>query len=166
MKVLNKLRNTSLLKMSLDLASKSAIDFFGMVCSILLKYLPADSPSSRSGSAKFSLLRAKEFVCDDIPPAGPYLGDHGSEPCRSREVRLLRPPILFLPTDAEAVELRPDGIAPFRLSSSTRLFIEADVRDLSRIRMIGEVGAEVVESVRNRPDLVAARLVDMEGKAT
>lgn len=43
--------------------------------------------------------------------------------------------------------------------------MEADVRDRSRIRSIGDVGADVVESVRNRLALGAAKFVDIGGKA-
>jgi len=58
------------------------------------------------------------------------------------------------------MELRPDGIILFVPSSSIRLLMEADVRDRSRMRTIGDVGADVVESVRNRPALGAAKFVD------
>jgi len=44
-----------------------------------------------------------------MPLADGRCGDCGSEECLSREVKLLKPAILFLPRVVEASELRPEA---------------------------------------------------------
>jgi len=100
-----------------------------------------------------SRLIANELVCDENPAGVPYRGVIGSEPCRNREVKLLRPAMLFRPTEIEVVEFRPEANVLALESSSRRLPMEVDVPDRSRSLRptpgaiaAGEVGAEDVES--------------------
>lgn len=87
------------------------------------------SPSSRSGTTKVSLLRAKEFDFERDP--GEAFRAMGSEPCRNR-FRLRKPPRLVLP-DID-VEFRPlarvGGVGG--VVSSECLPSELMVDDLSR----------------------------------